>query len=427
MATDMHVRRVWSPSVVHYAALVVSFAAILWIGRDQWFFGDDWAILVPHNDGNVFIPHVGHWNLVPAIVFPLLRNLLGLGSYLPFLALAVLAHLAVAHLVWRIVRRIGVNEWVATALSIFIMLLGAGAENLFWAFQFGFMGAIALGLAVVLLIDRPVLTWRTVTLILVCSLLAPMFSGTAIPVLAAAAGVGIIRHGVLRTVALLAPTALSYLLWYFLVATHYPTPHAGIGSIADLGTVLLFAAAMYGAGLGRAFPLMWIGVIPAAIAAVWFFRTLRRGIRTPAMLAYALVIGSVVFVALTAYSRATFGLSAASAQRYAYVTIVLLVPSFGLMLTWLAIKGRPYFVAVVVFIAVMIALNTVQLVIEAGVQAHREAGSENRVEGALRTVISEPRDPAVLDSIADPQWAPDVVGSDLLWLYHAGQIEPTGR
>ena len=109
----MRTRGVLTPRTVHYAALFVSFFAILWIGRDQWFFGDDWAILAPRLDGSVMLPHVGHWNLIPAIVFPLVRNWLGLGSYLPYLALAVLAHLAVAHLGWRILGRIGTKPWVA--------------------------------------------------------------------------------------------------------------------------------------------------------------------------------------------------------------------------------------------------------------------------------------------------------------------------
>lgn len=415
------------PTTVHYVALVVSFAAILWIGRDQWFFGDDWAILVPSNDGALLLPHMGHWNLVPAFVFPLVRNWLGLGSYLPFLALSVIMHLLVAHLGWRILRRIGVNEWVAVTLSVFVMLLGGAAENLLWAFQFGFMGAIAFGLAVVLLFDQPKLTWRIAFAIVGCSVLAPMFSGTAIPVLAAAAIVGWIRHGFLRTAALLAPTFLTYLLWYFLLARQYPTPNAGIESIADIGMVLLFGAAMYAGGLGRAFPLIVLGVIPAAIAGAWFFVTVKRKILTVAAPAYALVIGSVVFVLLTSYSRAPFGLSAAAAQRYAYVTIVLLVPAFGLLFTWLALRGPRFFVSVIVFLVLMVGVNTVMLVHDAGPQADREATSKARIEKALDEVIESPNDPDVLNSMPDPQWSPDVRGSDLLWLYEAGQLVPEGR
>ena len=107
----------WNPRSVHYASLAVALVLILVIGRDQWFFGDDWAILAHRLDGNAMLPHVGHWNLGPALVFPALRNWLGLESYLPFLALAVAAHLTVAHLSWRVMGRVGVVPWLATLLS----------------------------------------------------------------------------------------------------------------------------------------------------------------------------------------------------------------------------------------------------------------------------------------------------------------------
>src|SRR6185312_8041334 len=136
MPTVMSVRRLRGPSVFHYVSLFLGFLVILWIGRSQWFFGDDWAILAPHLDGAIMLPHVGHWNLIPAVAFQGVRDWLGLGSYLPFLALAVLAHLAVAHLGWRILLRVGTHPWVATLLSILVMLFGGGSENILWAFQF---------------------------------------------------------------------------------------------------------------------------------------------------------------------------------------------------------------------------------------------------------------------------------------------------
>jgi hypothetical protein len=412
-------RRLRSPAALHYAALVVSFVAILWIGREQWFFGDDWAILVPRLDASILVPHVGHWNMTPAIVFQLLRDWLGLGSYLPFLALAVVAHLAVVHLGWRILGRVGVQPWLATALSIAVMLLGGGSENIFWAFQFGFMGAIALALWVLILFDRARLN---IPLIIVLSLLAPTFSGTAIPVLAAAAVIGVVRHGWWRTVLLLLPTATSYLLWYFLVARHYAVPAAGITSIGGLGRAVLYGGAMFAGGLGRALPLIWLGVIPALTTAVWCARTVRAGLSSRATAAYAMVIGSAVFVALTTYARMSFGISAAASERYAYVVIVLLLPALGLQLTWLAARGRPSFAAVAAALVLIVGVNTVDLGIEAHAQAVREAGSERRIFADLNRLLATPADPALLAAAADPQWSPDLLGSDLLALYRSGEL-----
>lgn len=419
--------RLRRPAFVHYAALGTSFVAILWIGRDQWFFGDDWAILAPHLDDSAMLPHVGHWNLIPALVFPLIRNWLGLGSYLPFLTLAVSAHIVVAHLSWRVLGRVGASPWVATLLSVFVMLFGGGAENLLWAFQFGFMGAIALGLIVVLLFDRERLTWPVIVAIIACSVVAPMFSGTAIPVLAAAAVVGWVRHGFLRMFPLLLPAVIGYLSWYLFIAREHSVPSGGISGISDVPLAIVYAAGMLGGGLGRALPWIGLGVIPAIGIAIWFFATVRKNFAGPAAPAYALVIGVVVFIALTAISRSSLGFTAAAAQRYAYVIVVLLVPALGIMLSWFALRGRAPFLAVASLLGVVIVFNVVLLVFEAQGQAAREASSRERVLATLERVLADSSDTQVLAASADPTWAPDLLGADVLWLHDAGQFAVTFR
>jgi hypothetical protein len=410
------------PGVVHYASLAAGFLAILLLGSRQWFFGDDWAILAPRLDDDVMLPHVGHWNLIPALVFPLVRSLFGLDSYLPFLALAVFAHLAVAHLVWLILRRIGVGGWIATLLGVFFMMFGGAGENIMWAFQFGFMGAIALGLWVLVLFDRERLSpWISVAIVAL-SLVAPMFSGTAIPVLAAAAVVGWVRHGFGRAALLLVPTAVSYLAWYFLVARQYSVPVAGIDELGDVGSAVLYAAAMFGGGLGRALPVTVLGAIPALAVAIWFFATVRRRLSSAATAAYAMVIGSVVFVILTTYARMSFGITSAAAPRYAYLMVVMLLPAIGILLGMFAARGRQFAISTLVFIGLLAGFNAVVLGVDAAAQAEREQLSRGVVLDSLAAVLDNPDDQARLDSPADPTWAPDLLGSDLVELHDSGQL-----
>ncbi|CAN5210953.1 hypothetical protein BH11ACT4_BH11ACT4_01920 [soil metagenome] len=409
------------PRPVYYATLVIGLVVLLVLGRDQWFFGDDWVSLAPRQDPNIMVPQGGHWKLATALAFQLLRNWIGLGSYLPFLLLALLAHLAVAHLVWRILNRVGVAPWIATGLGLVVVFLGGGAENIFWAFQFGFMGAVALGLLVALLLDRQRLN---IPLIVVAAIIAPTFSGTAIPVLAAAAIVGWIRHGFLKTLLLLAPAGVIYIWWYLSYALNRPGTQEGIHSLPDVAFALLYAAAMLGGGLGRALPWIGLGVIPAVFVVVWFVRGVRKGIRSPAMLAFALTIGAAVFAVLTSTSRISFGLTSAATPRYAYVVIVLLLPAFGLMLTSLAVAGpRRRVIAGLVVVGVLVT-NIVLLALDASTQARREQGSRARVLDSLDAVISDPTNDTLLESPADPQWAPDLLGSDLLVLYRDGQLTP---
>ena len=411
----------WNPRSVHYASLGVALLLILVIGRDQWFFGDDWAILAPRFDAAVLVPHVGHWNLGPAVVFPLVRNWLGLGSYLPYLALAVLVHLAVAHLSWRIMNRVGVSAWVSTLLAALVMVLGAAAENILWAFQFGFMGAILLGLGVVLLVDRPAIPWAAV---IPLSMAAVTFSSTAIPVLAAAGVVAWVRHGLPKTLLALLPSALMYLAWYLLVSRQYPSHVSSLDGLDDVPGALLYGSAMYVGGLGRMFPLIVLGVVPAAAVAVWLAVTVRRGIATSATAAYALAIGSAVFVGMTAWSRSSLGLTAAASQRYAYLTIVLLLPALGLLLSWLAARGKPAFVVTTVALVGLVGFNGALLAAEAAVQSDREFASRDRVLRTLELVLEHPGDETLLTTPADPEWSPDLLGSDLVLLAKWRQLLP---
>jgi hypothetical protein len=414
----------WNPRVAHYASLVLSLAVILVIARDQWFFGDDWAILAPHLDGSVMQPHVGHWNLVPALIFPALRNLVGLGSYTPFLLLALLAHLTVAHLLWRVLLRSGVPPWGATIMSLLVMLLGAGAENILWAFQFGFMGAVAIGLGVVLLLDRPVLGPVRVVAVLLLAVVAPMFSGTFIPLLAAAAIVGVVRRGLLRTVVLFLPAAAIYVTWYLAYALHDPGTPRGVHTLAGAGFGLVYAAAMLAGGLGRALPWIGLGVIPALAVVGWFVVTVRKGIRGPALPAYALACGAIVFVLLTAYARSGFGLSAAAAQRYAYVTIVLLLPGLSLLVARL-VRGHPrWLTAVTVLLLALVVFNAATLEVTGETRAQREAGSERRVDATYAKVVGGSPSAKELAAPADPIWAPDLLGSDVQQLARWGQFAP---
>lgn len=409
----------WRPDVAHYGSLVVALAVILVIGRDQWFFGDDWAILAPRLDDEVLAPHVGHFNLIPALVFPAVRNLVGLHSYLPFLFLAVAMHLVVVHLAWRILGRVGVHPWIATALAGVLALLGGAAENLLWAFQFGFMGAIALGLGVVLLFDGQ---RRHIAPIIVLSVLAPMFSGTAIPLLAAAAILGWMRRGFVRTLLVLLPAAAVYLSWYLIVARSQPAADQGFSGPADLVPGVVYAGIMLAAGLGRALPHVAVGV-PAAIAVIVAVIVMLRR-RLPAHApALALAAGAVVFIALTTFSRLDNGANSAASERYAYVTIVMLLPVIGLAVTWVAARSRAAFVASVAVICALAVWNAVVLGVQAQRQLERETASRTAILTGLDALIAHPEDEELLEGMPDRTWAPDLLGSDLLRLYRSGAIE----
>ena len=74
-------------------------------------------------------PHNEHWSTLPILVYRGLVNLVGVRTYVPFLAVLVALHLALAHLLWRSCLRVGASMMVATALTAAFVVLGAGLRT----------------------------------------------------------------------------------------------------------------------------------------------------------------------------------------------------------------------------------------------------------------------------------------------------------
>lgn len=91
------------PGLVVAALLLVTATAL---GRDLWFFSDDWNIFADYHDGNLLTPFNGHLSLLPAGIYQLLFHTVGVDSYLPY-RLAGLASLAV--LAFQVLRLSGVR------------------------------------------------------------------------------------------------------------------------------------------------------------------------------------------------------------------------------------------------------------------------------------------------------------------------------
>lgn len=414
--------RYGAATLAHYATLLVGAVVLVVIGRNQGFFNDDWAFLVPGAADLVNAPHVGHWSATPALAFLLVRNIFGLDSYLPFLLLALLAHLATVHLLWRIMVRIGVDRWIAGALAVLMMFLGAGGENIFWAFQLGFVGALAVGLWALLLIDDERLTPLRGIAVAALTLWALTFSGTAIPVVGAAILVSLARHNIARTVYVFAAPLLAYLAWYLGPASSYDGSSSQVvGGVFDVFIATVeYAGHMFVNGLQKLSPLPGLGVILVVALFVWCARG-RPSFRGRAAAAYALVAGAIVFSLLTGYSRAGLGTENAASSRYVYLVVALSLPAFGLLATQLSRRGWLRLGGALAIIAVAIAYNGSTLYREAA----RQAGEEESSRGRLAATLALAQDPAEqidLDAHPVTLWAPDVSVADLLDFREAGWL-----
>ena len=416
-ATSARLRR---PESWHILSLALAAVVLVVLARRQWFFFDEWSFLVPSLEDNLLNPHVGHWSLTPILLTRALRGIFGLTTYWPYILLSIAVHLVLCHLLWRVMRRIGVNGWIAAALALLLALLGAGAENILWAFQVGFMGAIALGIAVILLVDGPRLTPARWVATVFLSMWSVTFSGTAIAVLVAAGLVALARHGFLKAAFLLGPSGVLYLGWYLAFRSEMGVSN-GPASLGAAGIeVPEYVGHVFVDGLDKVLPVVGAGSIAVFCLLLWIALTSNRW-RGPAVIAYALVIAAVLQATLTAFSRSSLGVEAASSGRYIYAVVAVLLPAIGMAFTWFA-RERAGVVAVLTVLTMLIAgYNLALLVRASGLQATVEHASQQRIFAAL-DIVSEPGADYPSGIRPEPVHAPDVTVADLLALEEAGWL-----
>lgn len=412
-----------APLTWHVASLVVGLAYIMTLHRGQWFFFDEWAFLELGGPG-MLEPHVGHWSTSPLALFHVLRDLFGLDSYAPFAAAVTLAHLAVAHLVWRISLRARANAWIATAGIAVLVFLGSGAENILWGFQVGFLTAIALGLLAFLLADATQLSRRRLAGIIGLSVFALTWSGTAIPLVIAISALIARRHGRRSAITYAVACALVYATWYALYAVGNPNnpDTGGLGLEKIFVKVPEFLGVMLLLGWQSIFPVFGIGAITLIALLVWLIKLRRRRISVPGFAPALILTGAAaLFAFMAAYSRAEWSIGSGRSSRYMYVLVALLLPLCAVALTRLAGDRRAWIAGASALLVGLCAYQAALLWTAADEQATREARSDRLISAALALYVSDPEG-VDLTARPDAEWAPDVTLGDLAALHERGVL-----
>ena len=202
--------------------VVVGLAAVVlfYVNRHQWFGGDEWFILThrgltagPGHQG-LFEPHYEHWTTVPILAFRALYSIVGLHSYIPYIALVIVAHLAAVVLLWHVMVRSRIDAWVALCFVTVFAVLGTGFENLENAWQVTLVAPLALGLAAILVVPesgpfvvRDVIAAGFMTIAMMCS-------GVVLPMLLAVALIAFVRRGWRVAIGTAVVPAAVYAVWY---------------------------------------------------------------------------------------------------------------------------------------------------------------------------------------------------------------------
>jgi hypothetical protein len=301
------------------AAATCSAAVLLTLQSHLTFIDDEWKFLLQRRGfsaGAFLDPNNDHIAVALAAVYKALLAAFGMTSAFPFAVLSTLVFLmSVVLLFVYLFRRVG--EWAALLGSVLVLFLGAGWNDLLWAFQVGFSASIAAGIGAFLALDRDDRKGDLVA----CALLAvsTSFSELGIPfVIGALVSVALGPSPRLRRLYVgLVPLAL-YGIWYlgwghkgphwesFHNLVHSPkfvfdsisqnlaslfglaTPLSGNGEFLvglNWGRILLAVAIVLAVWrlLRVRLPLRWPSTVLAAGGAFWFLTALNAIplLRTP--------------------------------------------------------------------------------------------------------------------------------------------------
>jgi hypothetical protein len=312
----------------------------MWLTRTQWFGGDDWAFLLlrgtlPGVDRGLWAPHNEHWSTVPILVYRGLFAVFGLRDYWPYALAPILMHAVVTATAYRVLVRVGHSRWLAAGAAVVLALLGAGAENLLWDFQTGFVGGVMFPLLALLAYLRGSRSW------VVWGLLALGLASSSIGLVGFAfvALYAVLRDGPRALLRVAVVPGLVFALWWLAAG------RGGVGSedVEGLGTSLVRVPQFVWVGFTNAWQrLLWgvpgtggVAAVLLVAGVLWPRARERDGVGVAALaLARAGMLAALVQLVLTALGRARYGVDAALPSRYAYVTLVLTLPAAVLVANW---------------------------------------------------------------------------------------------
>lgn len=325
------------PTAFHWASIVGALGFWAWVDRKLWFFGDEWDFVVnrsvftsPSSAHGVWFPHNEHWSTLPVLLWRGLYNIFHLGSYWPYLMALFIAAAGVMHLTWRLCLSSGSGPWLASLAVAVLGFLGAGAEDLAWAFQIGFVGSVLFGLVAWQLLSGGAPRAATDMGASVALLASLMCSTIGDSMLVGAAVIVLAQGPRSRAFRVLALPLASYVLWFATIG------HRGLTSPTDAMSWTTFRAlpgfvwAGFSKSLGATFNVSGAGAFIFVPLAAWCLWNIPRFWKAqPTLVAAA--AASFTFFLLAGTGRDALG--DAIPSRYVYVCIALLIPLITRLLT----------------------------------------------------------------------------------------------
>lgn len=324
---------------------VTAFIVIMALGLGMTFFADEWEFIESRSLGDIaswWQPHNEHWATLPILLYRLMVETVGVGSYVPYLAVVAAMHLGVSALVYRLLERSSGPLFALIGSSI-VLFFGSGFENLYWGFQTGFVGSTALGLAALVVTDGPATGRRGAAV--AGLLLASLACSSMGVVLSVAIGIEwLMLKRWRKFVPILFVPAAVWLVWFFVV---------GRTGLATFGVPLSLESARdvprsvlrgLGNGFGAIAGLPSVGFIVLVCVLARGTWVAARGSLAPR--AIAIIAGMALQYGLTGFARAQLYdgiIDYTDYTRYTYTSGIIALLVVGVVIGKLEVpaSGRP--------------------------------------------------------------------------------------
>jgi hypothetical protein len=408
----------------HFLSLLLAYPALLWLGRDMWFRLDEWRIVLGHPHiarlWDVFVPFDIHWATTLVLFYRAVDAVAGASSYLPYMGVTLAVFVVSVHLLWRVLRRCGVDPWVATLCSAALLVLGAGWEAMYWVLILGYTLPLAMTFAAVLVADRDDLRAVHRVGIAALTLVAVMSSGAGVAMVVVPGIVVALRRGVRDGFGVIAPAVVVYALWLALAGSSI-LDHPGGASTGLAGGVARFVWDGLAASTATLIGPTVIGAVALVALVGWMgVRWRRKGV-PPAVPACA--CGAVAMFLLTAVGRANGG--DATLPHYLSTGVALLMPAIALAVTdvlhALRRRGGPALSRVVVYAGLCtVVAHSAWVLTGAAAAASNEDQQSRRIMVAAATLSGEA--PPLADSYPEPHLGWAVSAADIVALRDRGDL-----
>lgn len=346
---------------------MVQTVFLLHLARGMWFFGDDWDFLlergtVPGADRGLFGAHNGHWSTGPVVIMRGMFAMFGLRQHLPYAMVPITIQVLTTITMYLLLRRCGARAAPTLIGCLAIALPGLGSEAVLALSGTSLGGSTLFGVLACYVLVRSGFSRRGLAGASVLVLVSLAFSGAGLTSLVLVVVLAFTARGWRAALALAAPPLALYLVWFLLVGRAASPPMTDSWELLKLPAYVFMGLSgalesLVGAkGVGAALLLVVLGGLLLAPRPTSLHRHL----------AWAGLVAAVAQLVMAGLSRLSMGLESAASGRYVLVGLVLLTPTFVLLLSVLGetVPARVPVLALTALLILGFAANAVRLQID---------------------------------------------------------------